>query len=106
MPIKTPKNKKELDGIIANSGDKLVVIDFFSKWCGPCKKVGPEFEKISEEYSNLVFVKIDATEKEDMAEEYGIENLPTFVLLKGGEQIGTVIGTKLEELRKTIEESI
>ena len=58
MPVKEVSNgglKNELE----RAGDKLVLVDFFATWCGPCKMVAPAIEKLSSTYPNAVFLKVD-----------------------------------------------
>ena len=66
---------------------KLVVIDFFATWCGPCKMISPKIEAMAGEMSNVVFIKVDVDEAEDVAQEYNISAMPTFVFLKNGQKV-------------------
>lgn len=50
--------------------DKKVVIDFFADWCGPCKRVAPVFVELSEKYTDIVFLKVDVDEAEQIASAF------------------------------------
>jgi len=63
--------------------DKLVIIDFWAEWCGPCKMVGPIIEQISEEYKDKVVVgKLDVDSNDVTTSTYGIRNIPPCSSLK------------------------
>ncbi|CAL1712895.1 unnamed protein product [Somion occarium] len=64
------KNLAEFKEII--SGDKVVIIDFWAEWCGPCKQISPIFEKLSADFPNLAFYKVNVDEASDISEEVGI----------------------------------
>ncbi|XP_020213637.1 thioredoxin H2-like [Cajanus cajan] len=82
---------------------KLVVIDFSASWCGPCKFIEPAIHAMSQNFTDVDFVKIDVDELSEVAQEYGVQAMPTFVLLKKGKEIDNVVGAKKEELEKKIE---
>ena len=82
--------------------DKMVVIDFYANWCGPCKKIAPEYEKLSEKYSDVVFLKVDADESEKLSESFQISALPTFLFLNKGNVINRLEGANLSELTQNI----
>merc|ERR1712223_1496403 len=69
----------DLQSQLAAAGGKLVVIDFFATWCGPCKMIAPKIEQMAGEMVNVVFLKVDVDEAEDVAQEYNISAMPTFV---------------------------
>ena len=74
-------------------GDKLVVIDFWAQWCGPCKSLHPILEKLEKEYEGRVtFIKADVEECTEAAETYRIMSVPTMLCFKDGE---LVPGTKM-----------
>ncbi|KAL7267287.1 thioredoxin trx1 [Rhizina undulata] len=82
--------------------DKLVVIDCFAMWCGPCKAVAPAVQKFSEEFTNVAFFKVDVDEVPDVAQELNIRAMPTFVFFKNGEKITTVVGANPVNLKNQI----
>ena len=92
----------ELQSQLSAAGDKLVVIDFFATWCGACKTIAPCFEAMAEEMSNVVFLKVDVEEAEDIAEEYNISGFPTFEFLKNGQKVANLIGNNSEKLRDLV----
>ena len=73
--------------------NKLVVIDFWASWCGPCKMIGPIIEEVSEEYEDKVIVgKVDVDNNDEAAAKYGIRNIPTILFIKNGEIVDKVVG--------------
>ncbi len=79
--------------------DKLVVIDFWAEWCGPCKMVGPIIEQISEEYKEKVVVgKLDVDSNDETTSKYGIRNIPTVLFFKNGTVVDKVVGAGSKNL--------
>ena len=64
----------------------IVIIDFWAPWCGPCKQFGPIFEKVSNEYPDIVFGKVNTEEQRELAGYFQIQSIPTTIILR--EQIG------------------
>ena len=61
-----------------NSQDKIVVVDFFATWCGPCKILAPVIEKAADELTNVQFYKVDIDEEMDLANQFKIMTVPPF----------------------------
>ncbi|KAE9552129.1 hypothetical protein FO519_004665 [Halicephalobus sp. NKZ332] len=79
---------------------------FFATWCGPCKIMGPKFYKMSEEFSNGIFIKVDVDEADDIMAKYEIKVMPTFVFIKNGKVIYTLEGNNPDSLRIAIQERL
>jgi len=62
--------------------NEIVVIDFWSQWCTPCKQYGPIFEKVSEKYPEITFAKLHTEEETKISDYFFVQNLPTTVLMK------------------------
>jgi len=68
------------------SSDKLVLVDFWAEWCGPCKILGPIIDELSLEYADRAIIgKVNVDSCPDLAMEYGIRNIPTLLLFKNGQ---------------------
>lgn len=84
--------EKELKEEIFKTG-KLVLVDFFATWCGPCRMLAPELEKVAEAVKDFAeVVKVDVDENRNLAKEYGVMSVPTLVVVKDGEQLDRVVG--------------
>ena len=73
--------------------DKPALVDFWAVWCGPCRTVGPIVEEIAEEYNGrAVIAKLDVDANRDTAVKYGIQAIPTLLLIKDGEVVDRIVG--------------
>lgn len=97
------KDAADLKTRLEEAGDKLVVIDFMATWCGPCKMIGPKLEAIATEMSDsIVVLKVDVDECEEIAADYNVSSMPTFVFLKNSKKIDEFSGANDEKLKNTI----
>ncbi len=70
-----------------------VFVDLWAAWCGPCKMYGPVVEEVSEKFSGKVkFVKVNVDDNEDIAAKYGVQSIPTSLLIEGGKVKATTVG--------------
>lgn len=75
------------------TSDKLVVMDFFANWCGPCKMLTPIFETLSQEMGEEVdFAKVDIDRSLEVAQEYKIVSVPTMIIFKNGKEVQRIVG--------------
>jgi thioredoxin 1 len=106
MPVKEIADHDEFMNLI-NQND-YVVIDFFAKWCGPCKKLAPQFEYLSlqEKYKNIIFCKVDVDEVNETADLCNVSSLPTIVAFDKGGIFDSVIGSDMQKINKLIDDLI
>ncbi|CAK9162864.1 unnamed protein product [Ilex paraguariensis] len=86
----------------SKQSNKLMVVDFTASWCGPCKFMEPAVNAMAEKFADVDFAKIDVDELSGVAQEFGVQAMPTFVLLKQGKEVERVVGSKKDELEKKI----
>ncbi|CAO2816253.1 unnamed protein product [Amaranthus hypochondriacus] len=82
--------------------NQLLVVDFAASWCGPCKFMEPAVQAMSNKFSDVEFAKIDVDELPDVAREFEVQAMPTFLLLKKGIVVDKVVGAKKDELERKI----
>ncbi|XP_071707410.1 thioredoxin H2-like [Rutidosis leptorrhynchoides] len=87
----------------SKSSNKLMVIDFSADWCGPCKLIEPAVHDLAIEFSDVEFIKIDVDELPDVANNYDVQAMPTFVLVKSGKELERTVGVKKDQLHTMIE---
>jgi len=87
--------------------DKLVVVDFWAEWCGPCRMVGPILEELAAENTNVVIGKMNVDENPEVPTQIGIRNIPTLLFYKGGKIVNKFVGaTSKSEYQKIINASL
>ena len=85
--------------------DKLVFIELYATWCGPCKMMAPAVEKLAEEYEGKAVIgKLDVEESMDIAGRYGVMNVPTLIHFKDGRAVERKVGLQsASDLRKLLD---
>lgn len=95
-------NTNTLQKTLSESGIPCLV-DFHADWCGPCKIMNPVIEALTQEYQNrLCVIKINVDNNADLAKEYRVRAIPTFVFFVGGVEIWRMVGASPTELRHRI----
>ena len=77
---------------VVNS-DQLCVVDFWATWCGPCLAVAPIIEQLAHEYAGKAVIgKVDVDNNSQVAQAYGIRNIPTILFIKNGQVVDKQVG--------------
>lgn len=103
MPITITKDNFEKE---VKEAQKPVIIDVYASWCGPCQQMMPIFEELDKEHGDKYkFVKLNVDESRDLAVQYGVTSIPTFVFIKNGQVVGKETGyIAKEDLLEKIKE--
>ncbi len=72
--------KENFEEVITNND--MVIIDYWAEWCGPCKSFGPIFEKVSEEFPDAVFAKVNTENEQEIASWFQIRSIPTLMIFR------------------------
>lgn len=101
MPVVDVLTRSQFDSL---KTAPLLIVDFFAVWCGPCKAIGPVFNKIAEkpEYSAASFARLDVDKLKDVAQECGIQAMPTFMFFKNGQKVDEIKGADPQGLEARI----
>lgn len=97
------KDLADLEEKLQEAGSKLVVVQFSASWCGVCRMMGGTINDLARDNSEVVFLKVDVEECEEVALKYGVSVLPAFAFLKNSEKVDFFVGSKegnVEEIMK------
>ncbi|KAH3670845.1 hypothetical protein WICMUC_004814 [Wickerhamomyces mucosus] len=87
----------------AIKSSKLVVVDFFATWCGPCKMIAPLLDRFSSDYAEQTeFYKVDVDELGAVAQEQEVSAMPTIIFYKNGQVVDKVIGANPNAIKQKI----
>lgn len=92
----------EYNATIGSGVGRPKVVDFFAEWCGPCKAIAPQFERMSNTYLSMDFLKVDVDKCEESAASNGISAMPTFAVFINNQKVETLRGADPDALEKMI----
>ena len=76
----------------ALSQGKLMMVDFWASWCGPCRMLGPVIEQLDNQYPDVVVGKVNVDDEQELAMRYGVMSIPTVIFFKDGKEIDRKVG--------------
>ncbi|BHF76737.1 thioredoxin trx1 [Sparganum proliferum] len=79
-----------------------LLVDFYATWCGPCKALAPKLDKLAEDTKDVVFLKVDVDECEELAQSYEITAMPTIIGFKNGTVLDKVVGANEEKIKELL----
>ncbi len=85
-------NKNNFNSV--KSSDKVVLLDFYAEWCGPCRMVSPIVDEIAEENSQYLVGKINVDDELELAQAFGVSSIPTLVVMKDGKIVTKSTGAR------------
>ncbi len=98
-------NNQEFQKALAEG--KTILVDYWAPWCTYCRRIGPAYEKIAEQYGDIIVAKVNIDEEPLLAQQEQIEVIPTLVLYRNGQTIGSVVAPESKAaIEAFIEESL
>ncbi|MGL4540740.1 MAG: thioredoxin [Candidatus Rhabdochlamydia sp.] len=86
------------------TGQGMVLIDFFADWCGPCRQLTPVLEKVAREVGEVKFLKMNVDNAQQTAADLNVSSIPTLILFKDGQEVDRVVGLiEAEDLKAFLE---
>ena len=101
--IAHPSSLEAFYELLAQTAPRLLVVDFFAEWCGPCKRVAPQFAKLAARHQHVArFAKVDVDAAPDLAQNAGVRAMPTFHIYKAGERVFELTGADIGKLEAAV----
>ena len=74
--------------------ERLVLLDFYADWCGPCRMLSPIVDQIADEREDILVGKINVDDEQELAQEFGVISIPTLVVMRGGKVVHQSSGAR------------
>lgn len=104
MSVQYVEDRDDLNQKLEEADKKLVVIDFFANWCGPCRMIGPRLDECAKEHPDIVILKVDVDTHTEIARDFNIVLMPTMIFVKNKEVIETFSGSNYDKVLSKINE--
>lgn len=102
--IKNIENRQEFEDLLKSLSNKYIIVEFYAKWCGPCKMLVQKFQELAENYQDkLEVLKVDVDDLEELAIEYDVTTMPSFMIMKNGKKLEQYVGSKPEQFEGMVE---
>lgn len=102
--VKVVTDEANFQTELANSGTKLVVVDFTATWCGPCQRMAPIFQQYAAKYPRAVFLKVDVDQCQETAAAQGVSAMPTFIFYRNKTKVDRLQGADPTGLESKIQQ--
>ncbi|KAF9355873.1 hypothetical protein BGX26_006023 [Mortierella sp. AD094] len=100
--MKNISSQAEFNSQLSSAGSRLVVVDFYATWCGPCKTLAPILEGLERKHTSTIFAKIDVDQAQDCAKQYNVSAMPTILFFKNRSEVGRVVGADVGKIQSLI----
>jgi len=104
LSLKVLGDASHLKKAIDHSDKQKVVAWFTASWCGPCKSITPHIQKLAESNKSVEFLKIDVDANQDLAEEFEVASVPTFILFKDKTVAQRILGANAQKIDDMVSE--
>jgi len=84
----------EFQNLLAQAGERPVLVDFYASWCGPCKAMAPALQAFADTHPDVLVVKADVDEAQNAAVAHGVRGVPTLELVRAGKSLGKRVGAQ------------
>ncbi|XP_065363569.1 uncharacterized protein LOC135956895 [Calliphora vicina] len=102
--IKTVISRQHFEELLKSFKDKYIIVEFYAVWCGACKMLALQFQNFAEKYQDkLEVLKIDVDDLEELAIEYEVNQMPSYMIMKNGQKLEQYFGSKPEQLEAMVE---
>ena len=88
-PVMELNSSNFSDALLKN---KLLLVDFWAEWCGPCKSMHPIFSRMAKKYDHVRFARVNVDNSQDIAARFNVQSIPTFIMFKNGENVQQMVG--------------
>ena len=72
--------------------NKLLLVDFWAEWCGPCKSMHPIFSRMAKKYHYVRFARVNIDDSQDIASKFNVQSIPTFIMFNDGKAVQQMVG--------------
>jgi len=106
MSVIEIKNDSQFESELTKAGKNLVVVDFTASWCGPCKRIAPEYAQFPKKFPQVTFLKVDVDDCQELASAHGVNAMPTFNFYRNKAKVDSLEGADPDGLIAKIKQNI